>query len=104
MIVDKYLSNSKQLGRIYVFPYQETLHIIADCKNENIDILGLDGFYIGTDYTIPLQEYSIDFTSNTVNRISISVWDCAEKFVKSNPKDVFYEIVLGGKIGNGVVS
>ena len=52
----------------------------------------------------PLQEYSIDFTSNTVNRISISVWDCAEKFVKSNPKDVFYEIVLGGKIGDGVVS
>lgn len=95
MIEDKYLSKSKRLGQIHVFPYEETLNIITDCKHENVDILGLDGFYIGTDYTVPLQEYSVDFTSNTVNRMAISVWDLAEKFVKGNPKDIFYEIVLG---------
>ncbi len=94
MLFDKYLPKSKMHGRTPIFSYYDTLEIIADCKKANIQILGLDGFYINDKSTIPLQEYSIDFTSKAFNYEKTSIWEKAKKFVSENPKDIFYEIVL----------
>jgi hypothetical protein len=78
-------------GSLSLYLKQDALHYVLACQQENIAIIGIDGFFITQKSTQPSLENSIDLSTS---RMHIGHFDQAIKFLEAKPDDLYFEIVL----------
>jgi hypothetical protein len=76
------------------FTKANALQVIQECKEKNITILGIDGFYLYNDKIQPSMEHSIDFRSISYNSKGRSTYDNAIKFLNSKDENLFLKSCL----------
>jgi hypothetical protein len=97
-IMNKVEDIFKQKGilrsNVYMYKKDVAIEYITACKNENIDILGIDAFIIKSNFTQPSMDNSVDFTiKSTIIYASNNVWDNAISFLKERDDVYYFEIV-----------
>ncbi|OMP76220.1 MULTISPECIES: hypothetical protein [unclassified Chitinophaga] len=79
-------------GGVVLYSKQDTLDFIKKCKDCDIGILGIDGFYIKETNIQPSLDNSIDYSADLSNN-SIYDYDNALEFVSKRDDNLFFEIV-----------
>jgi hypothetical protein len=77
-------------GGVLLFSKKDTLDFIKQCKNCEINILGIDGFFISEVATQPSLEDSIDYSTTFSNAC---IYENALKFVEERDDNLYFEIV-----------
>ncbi|MEZ4912398.1 MAG: hypothetical protein R2774_16230 [Saprospiraceae bacterium] len=77
-------------GGVLLFSKKDALDFIKQCKNCDITILGIDGFFISEMATQPSLEDSIDYSTTFP---STCVYKNALKFVEERDDNLYFEIV-----------
>lgn|SRR5690554_5308178 len=81
-------------GTYFLFIKDDAIDFIKECREENIEILGIDGFYKIDKETIQSSiENSIDFSSPSYTLKTDSIYNDAIKFLKEREEILFFEIV-----------
>jgi len=82
-------------GGMMVFSKSDAIEFIDACKNEEIQILGIDGFYVDEDLIQPSMKHSIDYSIDDINE---NKHDEAINFLLDQDAAMYFEIVTAGKI------
>ena len=90
---DKGINIGTDLHPIYVYTKKNALQFIEECRKESINILGIDGFYIGKDYIRPSMENSIDYSTESSQKLNLDVHLESVKFLNAQSNELFFEIV-----------
>ena len=80
-------------GGIMFFSKNNALLFIKACKNSNIQILGIDAFYLSENNTQPSLENSVDFSSSEYIIKAGNIYSMAINFLKGKDEKLFFEIV-----------
>jgi len=84
-------------GELLLLPSEVAIELVHRCKEENLKILGIDGFFINDDITQPLMEHSIDLTNESIEK-RLTLFDSykiAEIFLnKRIDSTLFFEIII----------
>ncbi len=98
--VEKIIS-LKSINRngLFLFSKEDAKEFLNACKSENIEIIGIDGFWLKENKIIPSMENSIDFSSkHFINRQSaheffVNIYESAVSFLDSKSDEMFFEII-----------
>jgi len=71
----------------------DALALIQAAREKAIRVLGIDGFRLGDSTTQPVMEHSVDFGSSSSES---DTWTRASNFIRQQPGDLFFEVVLEG--------
>ena len=78
-------------GGIDFYNKDDALRFVEECKNREVDILGIDGFFLTEKTTQPSSENSIDYTSKSTQVDNI--YASAKEFLESRDENLYFEIV-----------
>jgi hypothetical protein len=83
-------------GGLYLLRPLNAVQFVHRCREESIEILGIDGFKITETTTQPLMEQSVDFSSsNSLSPVGTNTWDQAIAFlIERKELDLFFEVVI----------
>ena len=84
-------------NEIVLYSKNDTLLFIEACENNNIKILGIDGFYLFDEKIQPSSENSIDFSSAYYILQSNSLYTDAIEFLRLKDDTLFFEIICSQK-------
>jgi hypothetical protein len=92
--VEKYFKNKAIIrGEILLFSKENAMSFVAACQKNNIEILGIDGFFLIEDKIQPCMENSIDFSSSEYKKESGSIYSESVRFLNEKGENLFFEIV-----------
>ena len=78
----------------FLFTKFDAIDFVRECLTENIEILGIDGFYKIDNQTVqPSMENSIDFSSSDYLRKGSNIYDDSIIFINEKDENLFFEIV-----------
>jgi hypothetical protein len=80
-------------SEIMLFSKEDALLFVKSCKHNDIQILGIDAFYIIGEKIRPSLVNSIDFTSKYFKMKSDNVHSEAIEFLQSKDFELYFEIV-----------
>jgi hypothetical protein len=80
-------------GGIMLYSKENALLFIEACKNNGIQILGIDAFYLSEENIQPSLENSVDFSSSGYMKKEESIYSEAIIFFKDKNEKLFFEIV-----------
>jgi len=78
-------------GGILFLRSDDAVALIEAARQAGIRVLGIDGFLLGPESTEPSMEHSIDYSSWPRQS---GCWTEASIFVRSQPSDFVFEVVL----------
>lgn len=80
-------------GDYYLLSKEDAIAFVSDCKDEKINIIGIDAFYrIDEEYIQPSLENSIDFSSAGYTSVG-DIYSYSIDFLNNSNKDLFFEII-----------
>lgn len=82
-------------GGINLFSKDNAVKFIKLCEKYKISILGIDGFYLEADKTIPSIENSVDFTRTSLGLEE--TFKIAKEHVNKQNESLYFEIVYSDK-------
>lgn len=88
------LINNRAIDKngILLLDYDDTKEIVELCKENNIDVLGIDAFSLHKDTTQPILDKSIDFSSEFCK------YTTPDKYIKQLNDDyckkLFFEVTI----------
>ena len=78
-------------GAVFMLRAQSALEMVRRCREEGIEVLGLDAFRLTEQTTQPLMEQSIDLTKPGEG----DCWIRAETFLAARTdSDLYFEVVI----------
>lgn len=77
-------------GGIFLFSKENAFQFIEECRNRDIAILGVDGFFITDVTTQPSMENSVDFSRG---QFYGNIYDEAVQFIEGRGNNLYFEIV-----------
>ena len=78
----------------FVMSKQNSIEFVKACEKEQIQILGIDGFYLHENGGIePSMANSIDFTSSTYKGDKKNIYEISQHFILSRENDLYFEII-----------
>lgn len=80
-------------GGIMLFSKEDALLFVKACENNEIQILGMDAFYMTENYMQPSLDNSIDFSSSGYIPKEKNIYLEAVNFLKEKNEELFFEIV-----------
>lgn len=85
-------SRGQRRGGILLLPPSAATELIAVARTERVRVLGVDGFFLSENGTLPSMEHSIDLSQSDG---PADPWNSATQFVQRWPAlDLWFEIVL----------
>lgn len=85
-----FLEKCLNRGGILLYSKQDALDFVRACKNHEIGLLGVDGFFISETTTQPSMEDSVDYSSG----LSMdNIYEKAIAFIEGKRDDLYFEIV-----------
>jgi hypothetical protein len=83
---------AKERNGIILISKFDALDLVRQCKQDSIEILGIDGFYLKGDSIQPSLENSIDFSSGS--QVSdTDVYNQSLDFISKRENELFFEII-----------
>ena|ERR1700733_10211874 len=79
-------------GLWYVMPLDLAIEYVQTCKKEQIEILGIEGFYLHYPGIQPSMENSVDFSSHNY-KIKSDIYTDAIEFLNARPNSMFFEVI-----------
>lgn len=79
-------------GGILFLPADDAVALTEAARQTGVRVLGVDAFRLSGDVTQPLMEHSVDFSSESGET---DLWTKASDFIRRQPTDLFFEVVLG---------
>ena len=79
-------------GGILFLPADDAVALTEAARQAGVRVLGVDAFRLSDDITQPLMQHSVDFSSESPGA---DVWTKASDFIRLQPTDLFFEVVLG---------
>lgn len=77
-------------GGLYLYRYDDAITLINLCTANNLQVFGIDTFFVSDGYTHPIMEHSIDLSNMDASEANIA----ACRFLDSRKNlDFVYEIV-----------
>lgn len=80
-------------GGLLLFSKEDAIAFVSACEKNDIQILGIDGFYVADDRTQPSMENSIDYSSSDYRQQLKSVYSFAIRFLEEKDEDLLFEII-----------
>lgn len=80
-------------GGILFLGASDAVALTEAAREKGIRVLGVDGFRLTDNATQPLMEHSVDFSSEAGGA---DLWTKAGDFIRRQPADLFFEVVLDG--------
>ena len=80
----------------FILSRKDSLEFLGACKEENIKILGIDGFFLLSDGIQPSMDNSVDFSSDYILKTD-DIYTDAIEFLKNKDEKLFFEIVCSDK-------
>lgn len=81
-------------GTYFLLIKDDAIDFVKECREENIEILGIDAFYKIDKETVKSSiENSIDFSSSSYTLKTDSIYNDAIKFLGEKEEILFFEIV-----------
>ena len=81
-------------GKWFVMSKQNSIKFIEACAKEQINILGINGFYLHENGGIESNmANSIDFTSSFYKGDKKNIYENSRQFIESREDDLYFEIV-----------
>jgi hypothetical protein len=80
-------------GGILFLRADDAVGLTDAARQKGIRVLGVDAFRLSDDATEPLMQHSVDFSSESRES---DLWTKASDFIRSQPTDRFFEVVLAG--------
>jgi hypothetical protein len=90
-IESAFLERGIMRGGILFLRATDAVALTEVARQKGIRILGVDGFRLGSNSTQPLLEHSVDFSSEPQETDS---WTRTADFIRRQPTDLFFEVVL----------
>jgi len=84
-----FLDRSLNKSGIIVYSKKDALDFVAECRRQNIRLLGIDGFFIWDIYMQPSQEDSVSYSYMDPD----TVYGRAIEFLDSRADGLYFEIV-----------
>jgi hypothetical protein len=85
-----FLNKAIQRGGVLLFSKKDALEFVAECRRQNVQVLGIDGFYLTEKSTQPSMDNSIDYSSNFLSK----EWNVDPiQFLIQLGDDMYFEIV-----------
>ena len=82
-------------GGILLFDPGVAIDFVRRCREERLNILGIDGFFVTETQTQPCSEHSVDFSIGNKSRSDDGHWQQAEDFVrKRETSNLLFEVVI----------
>lgn len=93
-IENEFFNQAYMPGSILLFDAETAIKFVKRCKEENVKILGLDGFFVQLNVSNqPSTEHAIDFSSENFKLPKgISEYEFCINFIKKHPS-IYFEIV-----------
>ncbi len=83
-----------QRGDYFLLDKNTAIQFLMDCKKENIQVLGIDGFYKVTENAVqPSMANSIDFSASSYKGDRDSIYEYGIQFIHSRENDLYFEII-----------
>ena len=76
-------------GGIILYSKKDALEFIKECSKYEVEVLGIDGFFITNTTTQPCLEDSVDFSTSSF----ANVYEKAIEFLENRKSDLYFEIV-----------
>ena len=97
-IIDQEFRERKEIhiqpnGLWFVMPLDSAIEYVNECKKQEIEILGIDGFYMHNPGIQPSMENSVDFTSYKYKFKSDMYTDDIE-FLNARPNSCFLRLFV----------
>jgi hypothetical protein len=77
---------------VMLFNKDNSFAFIEYCKMNDIEILGIDGFYLNDDKIQPSIENSLDFSSPHYVKIFDNIYSHAINFIRKTEDKLLFEI------------
>ncbi|MCA9924819.1 MAG: hypothetical protein KC419_08675 [Anaerolineales bacterium] len=82
-------------GEMFLLPPDITLDFVHECHKKNVEILGIDAFFIKGDAIQPILEHSIDFSSSYYRQKGENIFEDALLFLQDRMHlDIYFEIIV----------
>ncbi|TWF39066.1 hypothetical protein FHW36_106290 [Chitinophaga polysaccharea] len=85
-----FVEEALERGGLLLYTREIALKFVKECRNENIHLLGIDGFFLIDNSTQPSMADSIDFSSLFFEG---DVYKKAIDFLEKRPIGMFFEII-----------
>ena len=79
-------------GGILFLCANDAVALTEAARQTGVRVLGIDAFRLSDDVTEPLMQHSVDFSSESQKP---DLWTKASEFIRRQPTDLFFEVVLG---------
>ncbi|MGH9352380.1 MAG: hypothetical protein ACRD2G_09495, partial [Terriglobia bacterium] len=94
-IKDEFHGSGTIRGGLLLLRPNDALRLVQRCCEQDIKVLGVDGFILTACTTQPSMEQSIDLSDLEGIRNPVNCWERAEVFLKERETtDLFFEVVL----------
>lgn len=91
--IDKYFAEQAHYrGNMILYKHDVAIEYVEKCRDENVVLLGFDGFYLWGKKIQPSMEHSIDFTLSYQPK-DIDRYQASLKLLKECPKEMYFEFV-----------
>jgi hypothetical protein len=71
----------------------DAIEFLTECQKQEINILGVDAFYLVEEKVQPSLMHSVDFTSSRRREMDINVYDEVRKLIEA-ANDMYFEIII----------
>lgn len=89
----QFMDKATRRGQMLLFSKDDAVAFIQACKEHNIEILGLDGYYVFAAAVHPSPENSIDFSSDSYVMKQDDIYEEAVAYVKGRNEKLLFEVV-----------
>jgi hypothetical protein len=94
-IEDEFRSAGALRGGVLLLRPHDAIRMVQRCRERQVRVLGIDGFFLTDCTTQPSIEQSIDLSDFHGGRHFVDCWERAETFLEERKKtDLFFEIVI----------
>ncbi len=82
-------------GGILFLPATAAVELISRARENNMRVLGVDGFFLTPQTTQPTLEHSVDYSRDFASTPAFDSWSAAKEFIlKRQTLGLVYEVVL----------
>lgn len=89
----QFMDKATKRGQMLLFSKDDAIAFIQACKEQDIEILGLDGYYVFAAAIHPSPENSVDFSTDSYAMKHANVYEEATAYVKGRNEKLLFEVV-----------
>ncbi len=98
-VQDEFRTVGVTRGGLLMLRPADAIQMVRRCRELDIEVLGIDGFFLTATTTQPTMENSIDLSGSRKPTSNAEGWETAEAFIaQRSTSDLFFEIVILSKV------